>query len=144
MMHVIDRAYIGGILDLPDGAERLERWIRALIEERDTAERIAKACIKEVEPLRQRRDELLAVLAHETQVRRDQRIELQAEIDAAYGELDWIRPAWAKLESHLREQCEHLQCRIKDGDELGATVWRLALEDVVRENRLLLGETADG
>ena len=56
-------------------------------------------------------------------------IELEAEI--------------ARLRAHLAEQAKHLQTRIEDGNELGPTCWRLALEDAVRENRAVLaGEEA--
>lgn len=42
------------------------------------------------------------------------------------------------LVEHIREQIAHVEQRIADGKELGATVWRLALEDVARENRAIL------
>lgn len=53
-----------------------------------------------------------------------------------------------ELVAHIREQTEHFKVRIEDGKQLGATVWRLALEDMVRENAALLatlnGEKKDG
>ena len=44
----------------------------------------------------------------------------------------------------LTEQIEHIETRIKDGRELGATVWRLALEDIVREHRALIAASPTG
>lgn len=44
----------------------------------------------------------------------------------------------------LTEQIEHIETRINDGRELGATVWRLALEDIVREHRALLAASPTG
>ncbi len=44
------------------------------------------------------------------------------------------------LREHLSEQITHVEARIKDGQEMGAAVWRIALEDVVRENRAALGD----
>lgn len=49
-----------------------------------------------------------------------------------------------KLAAHLREQSTHLTTRISDGDEMGGRVWRIALEEAVRENRAVLEETAGG
>jgi hypothetical protein len=43
-----------------------------------------------------------------------------------------------ELVEHIREQITHVEQRIADGKELGATVWRLTLEDVARENRAVL------
>ncbi|MCC2976221.1 hypothetical protein LK533_05980 [Sphingomonas sp. PL-96] len=40
--------------------------------------------------------------------------------------------------TRLREHIIHVQTRIEDGRELGETVWRLTLEDIVRENRAAL------
>ncbi len=42
------------------------------------------------------------------------------------------------LREHLSEQITHVEARIKDGQEMGAAVWRIALEDVVRETRAAL------
>lgn len=47
----------------------------------------------------------------------------------------------AVLREHIREQIEHVDTRIQDGIEMGATVWRIALEDVARENRNALSQT---
>jgi hypothetical protein len=44
-----------------------------------------------------------------------------------------------EFRAHIAEQITHVETRIKDGIELGATVWRIALEDVARENREALG-----
>jgi hypothetical protein len=44
----------------------------------------------------------------------------------------------SELEGHIGEQITHVETRIQDGIELGATVWRIALEDVARENRVVL------
>ncbi|WP_260581222.1 Lar family restriction alleviation protein [Sphingopyxis sp. PET50] len=66
----------------------------------------------------------------------------RAEISSLRGEaadeLAALRERVAVLEEHIREQSEHCRVRIQDGIELGATVWRLALEDVARENAALL------
>lgn len=87
MMQVIDEAYLRQIAALPDGFTRLLRMQCELLERAETAESIAKACIREIEPLRRQRDDLRAALNHEVQVRRDQRVELQAEIDALRGDV---------------------------------------------------------
>jgi hypothetical protein len=47
------------------------------------------------------------------------------------AEVTWLR-------KHIAEQTIHVQNRIQDGRELGETVWRLTLEDIVRENRAAL------
>jgi hypothetical protein len=52
-----------------------------------------------------------------------------------------------RLRAHIAEQIEHVEQRIKDGVEMGATIWRIALEDVARENRAALqhmGEVSRG
>lgn len=41
---------------------------------------------------------------------------------------------------HMVEQITHIETRIADGDEMGARVWRIALEDVARENRAALAK----
>ncbi len=48
------------------------------------------------------------------------------------------------LREHLAEQITHVEARIKDGQEMGAAVWRIALEDVARENRVALADTVRG
>jgi hypothetical protein len=48
------------------------------------------------------------------------------------------------LRSHVAEQITFVHTRIADGVALGATVWRLALEDVARENAGLLAELGLG
>lgn len=48
----------------------------------------------------------------------------------------------AKLREHIGEQITHVETRIQDGIEMGASVWRIALEDVVRENRAALERPA--
>lgn len=51
----------------------------------------------------------------------------------------------ALLRDHIAEQITHVETRIQDGRELGAKVWRIALEDVVRENLAALHpEKRDG
>jgi hypothetical protein len=42
------------------------------------------------------------------------------------------------LRDHIAEQITHVEQRIKDGDEMGPRIWRIALEDVARENRAVL------
>lgn len=57
---------------------------------------------------------------------------LAAELEQATASL---RERVAELEAHIREHITFAETRIKDGAELGATVWRIALEDIARENR---------
>ena len=40
-----------------------------------------------------------------------------------------------RLRAHIEEQITHVEQRIQDGRQMGASIWRIALEDVVRENR---------
>ena len=42
------------------------------------------------------------------------------------------------LMEYLGEQAAFAQTRIQDGIEMGATVWRIALEDIARENHTAL------
>lgn len=58
----------------------------------------------------------------------------------AADELSALRERVEALEGHIREQSEHCRVRFQDGIELGATVWRLALEDVARENAAILAQ----
>ena len=44
------------------------------------------------------------------------------------------------LEAHTSEQASWAEWRIQDGIKMGATVWRIALEDIARENRTALSE----
>lgn len=46
----------------------------------------------------------------------------------------------AVLRAHIAEQITHVETRIADGKEMGASVWRIALEDVARENRQALSD----
>lgn len=48
MMQVIDEAYVRQLLALPDGVERVTRWIFSMIDEKDTAQAIASMCAKQV------------------------------------------------------------------------------------------------
>lgn len=41
---------------------------------------------------------------------------------------------------HMAEQITHIETRIADGDEMGARVWRITLEDVARESRATLAK----
>jgi len=50
----------------------------------------------------------------------------------------------AGLVEYIREQITHVETRLQDGIELGATVWRLALEDVARENCAALEQHGGG
>lgn len=48
------------------------------------------------------------------------------------------------LRNHLEEQITHAETRIQDGKDMGSVVWRIALEDIIRENQATLasiGET---
>ena len=46
----------------------------------------------------------------------------------------------ARLRAHIAEQITHAQRRIQDGRDLGSSVWRIALEDIVSENTAALKE----
>lgn len=91
MMQVIDQGYLRAMVALPDGYERLERWVHSLIAERETAEAIAKACVRDIQPLRRQVEHLQAANSQLVLDRRDLRTEMQAEIDAAFAELDQWR-----------------------------------------------------
>lgn len=47
-------------------------------------------------------------------------------------------PEARALRAHIAEQITHAENRIQDGIEMGASVWRIALEDIVREGRAAL------
>lgn len=47
------------------------------------------------------------------------------------------------LLDHLSEQITHVETRIRDGQQMGASVWRIALEDVARENRAALHDAKE-
>lgn len=76
----------------------------------------------------------------------------QGEVDfalVAQAALSVIQPRIEKLErerermrDHLREQITFAESRIQDGIEMGATVWRIALEDIVSENLAALQSEA--
>lgn len=59
-------------------------------------------------------------------------------------ELTALRERVGALTDHISEQSEHCRVRIQDGIEMGATVWRLALEDVMRENAAILAHPKQG
>jgi hypothetical protein len=66
------------------------------------------------------------------------------DLSTAFARFDHERNATlerenAALREHIAEQITHVETRIQDGIEMGATVWRIALEDVARENRNALG-----
>lgn len=46
----------------------------------------------------------------------------------------------ARLRGHLSEHISFAEDRISDGKEMGFRVWRIALEDIARENRAILGK----
>ncbi|GEM_PF-1955111 len=54
-----------------------------------------------------------------------------------------LRAENERLLDHISEQVSHAENRIQDGKEMGASVWRIALEDIVRENRAALNQGAD-
>lgn len=54
-----------------------------------------------------------------------------------------LRKEAEALREHIAEQVTHVETRIQDGIELGATVWRIALEDVARESRAALATEAN-
>lgn len=49
-----------------------------------------------------------------------------------------------RLREHIDEQADWAETRIQDGGEMGASVWRIALEDITRENRAALKEQPHG
>lgn len=53
--------------------------------------------------------------------------------------IDKIKAERDVLREHVADQITYVETRIQDGIEMGATVWRIALEDNVRENRKALG-----
>jgi hypothetical protein len=57
----------------------------------------------------------------------------RAALASSAGSDDLVR-----ARDHIAEQITFAETRIQDGIELGATVWRLALEDIVRENKVTL------
>lgn len=60
---------------------------------------------------------------------------MRADLAMAYTRITHLEAEIERLRDHIAEQIRHVETRIKDGAQLGATVWRIALEDVVRENR---------
>lgn len=54
-----------------------------------------------------------------------------------------LRDQVRTLQAHIREQSQHCQTRIDDGKQLGAEIWRIALEDVIRENAALLATVGE-
>lgn len=97
MMQVIDEDYIKHMYALSDGPARLLGWVTSLIEERDTAQAIARAAANNVKPLVRQNEDLQAANTRLVFEKRDVRFELQAEIDAKAAELDSHR-ATPKLE----------------------------------------------
>jgi len=93
MTAAIDEAYLRRMVELPDGWTHLHEAVMALIAERDTAQAIAAAVVRDAEPTRRRIDHLLAANSELVQEKRDLCFEMQAELDAAYGELDSYRTA---------------------------------------------------
>ena len=91
MMQVIDEDYIRGIAELPDGWTRLKDWFGSMMQQRDDAQAIALMCVRQTKDLKRQNRDLQAANTREVHARRDQRIELQAELDAAYAELDHLR-----------------------------------------------------
>ena len=57
-----------------------------------------------------------------------------------------LRQEIQRLREHVSEHITFAETRIQDGIDLGATVWRLALEDIAKENRAALSsqENKDG
>lgn len=48
-----------------------------------------------------------------------------------------------RLRDHIAEQITFAESRIQDGRDMGASIWRIALEDVARENRDVLAASQD-
>ena len=73
----------------------------------------------------------------------DQRPVGDVEVLEALSVLASLQARVERLELHICEQVTHAETRIADGKELGATVWRIALEDIVRENVAALAKQDD-
>lgn len=77
-------------------------------------------------------------MEHSNQCSERDKLDETALGDEAASRITSLQDDLAEVRGHISEQIEHVQTRIDDGKELGAPVWRIALEDVVRENRALL------
>lgn len=78
MPDVMVQEWLRNMVALPDGFERLERYIGELTERCATAEAISAAVVRDAAPMRRRIDELLAAVNREVDARRA----LRAEFDA--------------------------------------------------------------
>ena len=72
----------------------------------------------------------------------DLRPVLARTLAPAASQLLAMKEALEEMRAHISEQATHAETRIQDGIEMGAAVWRIALEDVARENRVLLSTSA--
>lgn len=96
MIQMIDAQYFEELAKRPNGFRIIADMSFAAAQRTVTAEAIAMAVINEVAPLRQRVDQLLAANTALVQEKRDQRFEMQAELDAAHAELDEWRSGRAQ------------------------------------------------
>lgn len=64
--------------------------------------------------------------------------DVDALLCACRAALETLAAERETLVAHISEQATFAETRIKDGVELGASAWRLALEDIARENRQAL------
>lgn len=120
-----------------DHVNRTGEWpaLQLSIEVGDVLAAIAYAelaGILDARVLRDRRQQKLAKLLDPAS-RDDQGCRLAPDVGvhAATDEVD-------RLRAYIAEQIQHVENRIADGKEAGATIWRIALEDVARENRAVL------
>ncbi|WP_439569093.1 hypothetical protein [Sphingopyxis sp.] len=121
--------------DHPD--ERGRFWWRQILRAADcggAADMLIGDIEKSIEPIRHWYD----TLDHEPRplvdVVTDMVFDIKADRNMLTERLGQVRA----LQDHIREQAQHCQTRINDGADLGAAIWRLALEDVVRESGAVL------
>jgi len=66
-----------------------------------------------------------------------------SRIEALIAERDAARAKIERLRRDLADIGILAEMRIKDGNDMGASVWRIALEDIAKEARAALKETND-
>lgn len=117
-------------------------WCAGATNGRKAVQRILEAAMQSANTIGS--DELVALLrregAHSGIWFADKLIEAADEIERLHAIATPDSERVAVLEDHIREQITHAETRIADGKELGASVWRIALEDIVRENRAALSQ----
>lgn len=89
-----------------------------------------------IEPIRHWYDSL----DHEPRDLVDVITDMVFDIKADRQMLTEERIARTRLADHIAEQSEHCRRRHADGISAGAVIWRIALEDVIRENAAILAK----